>query len=219
MINRIWQQGYRWWQQKQLKDPAYQFLFEPPQRAGVVSFDCETTGLDAKKDDIITLSAIRVIGDQMLTSEALHLTLRPSQAIAASAIQVHGLRNCDVQEGLSPQEAMTQFLQFIGSSPLLGYYLEFDIALVNRILKPWLGIHLPNERIELSARYYDYRIGRIPQHNIDLRFDAIRQHLNLPDLGAHDAFSDALMVAMAYLALEARRGNRGKSTASATNGF
>jgi DNA polymerase-3 subunit epsilon len=205
MINRIWQQGYRWWQQKQLKDPAYQFLFEPPQRAGVVSFDCETTGLDAKKDDIITLSAIRVIGDQMLTSEALHLTLRPSQAIAASAIQVHGLRNCDVQEGLSPQEAMTQFLQFIGSSPLLGYYLEFDVAMVNQVVKPWLGINLPNRQIEVAnlyhKRYYQSLLQN--EHEVfDLSFNAILTRLNLPNMAKHDAFNDALMTAMIYTKLK-----------------
>lgn len=200
---RLWQKLYRQWQQRQLKDPSYAFLFESAP-AGVVSIDCETTGLNPKKDDIITLSAIRIVDQNILTSEALHLTLRPSRTINSTAITVHRLRNCDVQDGLDPKEAISIFLNFIGSSPLLGYYLEFDVALINRIVKPWLGIQLPNQQIELSAKYYDYRIGPIPQHNIDLRFDAIRQHLSIPDLGAHDAFSDALMVAMSYLALEQR---------------
>lgn len=31
---------YRYWQLKQLKQPEYAFLFEPPTRAGVVSLDC-----------------------------------------------------------------------------------------------------------------------------------------------------------------------------------
>ncbi len=198
MFNRI----YQAWQKRHLKVPEYQFLFEPATRAGVVSIDCETTGLNPKKDDIITLAAIRIIDNDILTSESIHLTLRPNQPINSAAITIHRLRNCDVVNGLEPQEAIKKFLDFIGSSPLLGYYLEFDVALINRIIKPWLGIKLPNEQIELSALYHDKVIGLIPQHHIDLRFETIRKKLNIPDLGAHDAFADALMVSMAYIKLK-----------------
>jgi DNA polymerase-3 subunit epsilon len=198
MFNRI----YQAWQKRYLKVPEYQFLFEPATRAGVVSVDCETTGLNPKKDDIITLAAIRIIGNDILTSESIHLTLRPNQPINSAAITIHRLRNCDVANGLEPEEAIKQFLDFIGSSPLLGYYLEFDVALINRIIKPWLGIKLPNEQIELSALYHDKVIGLIPQHHIDLRFETIRKKFNIPDLGAHDAFADALMVSMAYIKLK-----------------
>ncbi len=198
MFNRI----YQTWQKRHLKVPEYQFLFEPATRAGVVSIDCETTGLNPKKDDIITLAAIRIIDNDILTSESIHLTLRPNQQINSAAITIHRLRNCDVVNGLEPQEAIKKFLDFIGSSPLLGYYLEFDVALINRIIKPWLGIKLPNEQIELSALYHDKVIGLIPQHHIDLRFETIRKKLNIPDLGAHDAFADALMVSMAYIKLK-----------------
>lgn len=198
MFNRI----YQAWQKRHLKAPEYQFLFEPATRAGVVSIDCETTGLNPKKDDIITLAAIRIIDNDILTSESIHLTLRPNQPINSAAITIHRLRNCDVVNGLEPQEAIKKFLDFIGSSPLLGYYLEFDVALINRIIKPWLGIKLPNEQIELSALYHDKVIGLIPQHHIDLRFETIRKKLNIPDLGAHDAFADALMVSMAYIKLK-----------------
>lgn len=192
---------YNQWQKRLLKDKSYQFLFESPVYQGVVSIDCETTGLDPKKDEIITLAAIRIIDYQILTSESLTLTLRPSQPINSASIKIHQLRNCDVSHGLSPIEAMQQFLHFIGSSPLLGYYLEFDVALINRIIKPWLGIQLPNQCIELSALYYDKKMKLIPQKNIDLRFDRILNELGIPQLTAHNAHNDALMVAMAYVKL------------------
>jgi len=198
----MWRSLYRSWQRRQLTDPHYDFLFAQPTKPGVVSIDCETTGLNPKKDEIITLAAIRVEGTSILTSESMHLTLKPSRTIDGAAITVHRLRNCDVAHGLPPQEAIAQFLAFVGSSPLLGYYLEFDIALINRIVKPWLGIQLPNPQIELSALYHDHKIGLIPQRVVDLRFETIRKTLAIPDLGAHDAYADALMVAMAYVKLQ-----------------
>lgn len=193
---------YRLGQHKKLKDSNYHFLFEPPQRAGVVSLDCETTGLDVNKDEIISIGAVRIINNQILTSERLQLKLKPTQRIEAEAIKVHQLRNCDVKDGLEPIEAMKQLLIFIGSSPILGYYLEFDMALINRMVQPWLGIKLPNQQLELSTLYYDQKIGLIPQQRLDLRLSSICTALNVPDLGAHDAYTDALTVAIAYVKLK-----------------
>lgn len=197
-LNRL----YRAWQSRKLKQPYCQFLFEPPQNAGVVSLDCETTGLDANKDEIISIGAVRIIDNQILTSERLQLKLKPSQRIQAEAIKVHQLRNCDVEDGLEPIEAMKQLLSFIGSSPILGYYLEFDMALINRVVQPWLGIKLPNQQLELSAIYYDQKIGLIPQKRLDLRLSSICSAINVPNLGAHDAYTDALTVAIAYVKLK-----------------
>lgn len=192
---------YRYWQRKQLKLPEYAFLFQPPTRPGVVSLDCETTGLDPKKDEIISIGAVRIVDNQILTSERLELKLKPSKRIGADAIKVHQLRNCDVEDGLEPIEAMKQLLDFIGSSPILGYYLEFDMALINRVVQPWLGIKLPNPQYELSALYYDAKIGLIPQKRLDLRLSSICTELKVPHLGAHDAYTDALTVAIAYVKL------------------
>lgn len=193
---------YRYWQLKQLKQPEYAFLFEPPTRAGVVSLDCETTGLDPKKDEIISIGAVRIVDNQILTSERLELKLKPEKRISADAIKVHQLRNCDVEDGLEPIDAMNQLLDFVGSSPILGYYLEFDMALINRLVQPWLGIRLPNQQLELSALYYDQKIGLIPQKRLDLRLNSICTELKVPNLGTHDAYTDALTVAIAYVKLK-----------------
>lgn len=195
-----------WWQRKKLLDDHYAYLFAPPSQAGVVSIDCETTGLDANKDEIISLAAVRIVGNQVLTGERLQLTLKTNCVMGEEAIKIHQLRNCDLVDGIEPQEAIAQLLAFIGSSPILGYYLEFDVALINRIIQPWLGIKLPNQQIELSSLYYDQRIGLIPSGKpLDLRLKTICQALNVPDLGVHDAYADALTVGIAYVKLMAEK--------------
>ena len=96
---------------------------------------------------------------------------------------------------------MERFLNFIGSQPLVGYYLEFDVAMIERYVKPWLGIKLPNKQIEVSGIYFDKKIALIPQGNIDLRFDTILQNLKIPNMGQHNAVNDAIMTAMIFLKL------------------
>ena len=195
-----------------LRDPAYAFLFEPEYSAEAVVFDTETTGLSRRHSDIISLAAIRIRGNRLLLSQRLELLVRPSAAIEHAAVAVHGLRPMDVADGLPAREAVGRFLRFIGTRPLVGYYLEFDIAMINRVIRPWLGVSLPNRAIEVSALYYD-RVMRdrstreaLYTGTVDLSFTRILADLDLPALPAHDALNDALMTGLIYLKLTAPGG-------------
>jgi DNA polymerase-3 subunit epsilon len=202
----------RAWARARLRDPAYAFLFEAEHPDELVVFDTETTGLDRRRSDIVSLAAIRIRGNRLLTSERLELVVRPSREIEHSAIAVHGLRPMDVADGLPAREAADRFLRFIGTRPLVGYYLEFDIAMVNRVIRPWLGVGLPNRAIEVSALYYDkvMRERTSPDAlytgTIDLSFARILDRLDLPVLPAHDALNDALMTGLIYLKLAGSAG-------------
>jgi len=191
----------RRWKMRGLTDSAYAYLFDPCEEGEYVAFDTETTGLDPKKAEILTIGAVKIRGNRILAGESLHLSLRPEGKIDEEAIKIHHIRNCDVEKALDPAEGVRRFVEFIGNRPLVGYYLEFDMAMVNKYVRPWLGVPLPNRQIEVSGIYFDQRIGRIPQGNIDLRFDTILDQLNLPMLGKHSALNDALMTAMIFVRL------------------
>ena len=107
----------------------------------------------------------------------------------------------DVANGLEPQVAIQQFLDFVGNRPLVGYYLEFDVAMLNRLVRPFLGIPLPQRQIEVSGMYYDYKYAQQVGSNVDLHFHTMMKHLNLPEREEHDAFNDALMAAMMFIKL------------------
>jgi DNA polymerase III subunit epsilon len=185
-----------------LRDPRYAFLFEPPPPDEAVSVDCETTGLSTRKDDIVAVAAIRIRGNRILAGERFEATVKPRVKLNAEAIKVHRLREQDVASGRSIDEVVPELLRFIGSRPLVGFYLEFDVAMLNRHVRRLLGIELPNEQIEVSAIYYRRKYGDAPPGTqVDLRFMSIMADLGLPSLDQHDAYSDALMTAMMYLKL------------------
>ncbi len=190
------------WNRKHLKDERFAFLFEEGQSGEVVVFDCETTGLDPKKDEIISIGAVKIKENRILTDEAMHLFVRQEKQICHESITIHQIRHCDLEDAIPVEEAIEKFLYFIGGRTLAGYYLEFDVAMINKYTKPIMGITLPNRQEEVSAIYYDKKISTIPQGNIDLRFEAIIDDLSLPKLQAHDALNDAVMTAMIYLKLK-----------------
>lgn len=203
----VWQALKRQWLLYHLGDQRLRYLYDPPPPDEWVSVDCETTGLNPRKDHIIAIGAVPIQGNRVLTSEALQLLVKPSRAISVDAVKVHGLRERDVAQGLDIDDAMRRLLAFIGPRPLVGYYLEFDVALINRAIFPMLGVRLPQPKIEISSMYYDWKQrGLSPyQHgaSIDLRLATMMKDLALPTRPAHDALNDAIMAALAFLKLRA----------------
>ena len=189
------------WNRKHLKDERFSFLFDETDKDEIVVFDCETTGLNPKVDNIISIGAVKIKGNRILTNEAIHIFVKQEEQISHESITIHKIRHCDLNGAIDIQEAIEKFLYYIGNRKLVGYYLEFDVAMINKYIKPMFGITLPNKKEEISAIYYDKKICTIPQGHIDLRFDTILQDLALPKLQAHDALNDAIMTAMMYLKL------------------
>lgn len=201
----------REWLLYHLGDPRFRFMWDPAPENEWVALDCETTGLNTRTDDIIAIGAVRIQGNRIMTSERLELLVRPEKRrLSAESVRVHRLREQDVAQGISADEAMMKLMYFIGSRPLVGYYLEFDLAMINRVLFPMLGMGLPQPKIEVSSMYYDYKFHQLPHHArdsgaIDLRFESLMKDLDLPVWSAHDALNDAIMAALAFLKLRELR--------------
>jgi DNA polymerase-3 subunit epsilon len=195
----------RAWYRRRLRDPGYGFLLDEQGEGGdeLVSIDCETTGLDAKTDQILSVGAIKIKGDAILTSQRLDFLVRPKAPVSDRTVLIHHIRPVDLEGAMPVVEAIPRVLEFVGPRPLVGYFLEFDVAMLNRHVRPLIGIPLPNRQIEVSRLYYDWRAAQVPPGgNIDLRFETIRERLDLPRRAAHDAFNDALLAAMMYLRLK-----------------
>jgi len=202
---RWWNALKREWLLYHLGDQRFRFMWETPPPEQWVALDCETTGLNVHSDEIISIGAVRIEGDRIVTSERLELLVRPSRAISPESVRVHGLRERDVAGGLESDEAMMRLMRFIGSRPLVGYYLEFDLAMIDRAIFPMLGMGLPQPRIEVSAMFYELKMRKLLPYehggHIDLRFATMMRELDLPLRAAHDALNDAVMAALAFIKL------------------
>ena len=195
----------REWLLYHLGDSRFRFMWDAPPDNEWVALDCETTGLNVRTDEIISIAAVRIYGNRVMTSERLELLVRPEKRVSAESVRIHQLREQDVAQGTPPEAALMQLMHFIGARPLVGYYLEFDLAMIDRALFPLLGMGLPQSRNEVSAMYYDYKFKQLPRHlrdqPIDLRFASLMNDLDMPSRNAHDALNDAVMAALAFVKL------------------
>lgn len=149
-----------------------------------VAIHCEATSFDAATADLRSVAALRIRGGRVLTSQRLILSFWPTEPA---------------------EPALSRLLAFIGNRPLVGYYLDFTVGLLDRLVQPMVGIALPNQRIEVSSLYYG-RKAKVPgKYAVDLRLDSILRDLDLPPRAGEDAYASALASAMVYLRLEPPR--------------
>ena len=189
------------WNRKKLKDKRYDFLFDDPAPNEYVCLDCETTGLSPRKDEILSIGAVHIKDNKVIMRETFNIFVKPSKNISAESIKIHQIRPIDLQNAVSPKEAILKILDFIGSRPIVGYYIKFDIAMISKYTKQYIGVNLPNESIEVSSMFFKSKKKTSEYEFIDLKFDTIMKELDIPVLGKHDALNDAIMTSMMFLKL------------------
>lgn len=188
-----------------LTDKRYEFLYDTHPDE-LVSFDCETTSLNVSEAKIISIGAVKIRGNRILTSETFETLIKIDGVMQATNVTIHGIRPKDLTNGVSIEEALDKFLHFVGGRTLVGYFLEYDVAMVNKFLKPMLGIKLPQKQIEVSRIYHAQETRhKYYDAEIDLKMATMVKALGIPDLPRHDALNDAINVAMMYLMLKHRR--------------
>ena len=190
------------WNRKKLLDKRFDFLFNKPTSNEYVCLDCETSGLNTKKDEILSIGAVHIKENKILMRKTFNIFLKPSKNINPESIKIHHIRPIDLENGINPEDGIYQLLEFIGSRPIVGYYIKFDVAMISKYTKKFIGINLPNETIEVSSMYYKIRKKKTHYEFIDLRFDTILKNLDIPALGKHDALNDAIMTSMIFLKLK-----------------
>ena len=190
------------WNRKKLKDKKYDFLFNDPIPNEYVCLDCETTGLSPRKDEILSIGAVHIKDNKIIMRETFNIFVKPSKNISAESIKIHQIRPIDLQNAVSPKEAILKVLEFIGSRPIVGYYIKFDMAMISKYTKEYIGVKLPNESIEVSSMFFKSKKKTSEYEFIDLKFDTIMKELDIPKLGKHDALNDAIMTSMMFLKLK-----------------
>lgn len=179
----------------------YGWLFSPYTGDEMVAIDCETTGLDPRHAELVSLAAVRIRGDRVLTSDSLDLRLARPASLSGDSIRIHGLRGIDLADGADVEDALAQFLDFVGNRPLVGWHLDFDLAMLNRYLRPLFGFDLPNAGIDVAHAYQRQLRRSHPELDVRPRFEQVAEHLGVPVMGRHTALGDAVTTALIHLRL------------------
>lgn len=111
-----------------------------------VVVDIETTGLAPEDDEIVELAALRVTDG--LESGRFQTLIKIEGHISASTARLTGLTDEDIERGVSLEDAVNDFLLFVGSSPIVMHNARFDFAFIDAALELLGYDELDNECID-----------------------------------------------------------------------
>ena len=90
-----------------------------------VVLDSETTGLDPRKDKIITIGAVAVIGGDIRLDDSFEVMLQ--LAYNNASVTVHGITREEAAAGMEEREAVALFLDYLGDGVIVGHHIGHDI--------------------------------------------------------------------------------------------
>jgi len=118
------------------------------EEAEYVVFDTELTGLDFKKDSIISIGAVKMEGTRIYPSRTFYCLVRPESELKRDGILIHEITPDDLREAETPAAALNEFATFVGEAVLVGHFAFIDINFINRALNRCYGIKIQNPVVD-----------------------------------------------------------------------
>jgi DNA polymerase III subunit epsilon len=164
------------------------------------ALDLEMTGLDPRKDEIISFGAIPVEGGRIQLQATATGLLRPSREVGEASIPVHGIRDVDLSRAPSLKDGIDPLLDAIAGRVLVFHSAAIDRPFLKRALRE-KGLRLRNPFVDTEL------LGRLWLHERDgglhrrLSLGDLASALGLPAEHPHDSLGDALTTAQVFIAI------------------
>lgn len=98
-----------------------------------VVIDIETSGINPDKDEIIRLSALKIVSGK--TADEFSSFVKPRKPLSAEVERLTGITNKSLEDKRPINVELPDFLQFIGNSTLVAHNIGFDMRFINAALK------------------------------------------------------------------------------------
>lgn len=163
------------------------------------AIDLETTGLDFKTDEIISIGAVQIRSARVITEANFYREVRPKQNPTSSSIRIHGIRGVDLTDASSIEAVMPEFANLLRGRVILAHAAWVESAFLKK--------RLANLNFDYSKRLIDTAslaraceiVGADMGHEPSL--EILARTLKLPVYSPHHALGDALTTAIIFLAL------------------
>jgi DNA polymerase III epsilon subunit family exonuclease len=159
-----------------------------PTPAGYAVFDCETTGIDPERDEIVSFALLRLDADGAEFARSVYF-VRPSRPIPAEATAVHGISDCDVENASRLRELAPELLRLLDGAVFVAHNAPFDLGMIRHGLAA-VGVAYEPPAVACTLAAFRLLEPLAPAHKLE---QLCREHGI--ELTAHDALGDALATA------------------------
>ena len=159
----------------------------------IVVFDTETTGLNVFQDDIIEIAAIRIKGGKVV-GEPLDLYIETDKPILPmlgdKENPMYAIYHEKMSTGelLPPSDALQCFLDYVGSSPILGHNANYDYNILDNNLQRYCKDTMQVHDIRCFDSLKLIRLLAPSLHSYKL--ESLLETFQLAGVNSHQAIDD-----------------------------
>ncbi len=196
---------------RRARGPLRDFLATPPPHPrapldsiDLVALDLETTGLDPRRDVILSYGLVELRGGVIHLSSARHGIVRVERRIPESSAVIHHITDDQAASGEPLERVLPLLLQTLAGKAMLVHFARVEQRFLDAACRRLYGAPFPIPTIDtllLAERLFSLQNHAIQP--TDLRLFNLRERYRLPRYRAHNALSDALATAELFLALAA----------------
>ncbi len=174
------------------------------EEARYLVIDTELTGLNSRKDSIVSVGAVRMKGGRIDLSDTFYRVINPETSLTAESVIIHGIMPSDVLLKPDISTVLGEFLDYCGSDILVGFCVSIDVEFLNRETKRLFGAPMGNQIIDIYPLFewmlrkggFREREGAALPHRYQL-YDMAR-YFDIEVNGAHNAMIDAFITAQIF---------------------
>lgn len=185
----------------------------PANSVRFVVLDSETTGLDPRKDRIITIGAVVVEDNEIRLDDSFEALLQV--AVNTSAVTVHGITREESLGGVAEPEALQQFLAYLKDGVIVGHHIAHDVQCFNVSYERHFGFQMRNLSLDTMAlTLHLERDGAFAGEEAISQFslDALCERFGVIPHDRHTAPGDAFLTAQVFLRLLRLAAKHGRTT-------
>ena len=108
------------------------FRRTPIAAARWVAIDCETSGLDAARDRLLSVGAVAVINGRIDLPDCFEARVRQRTPSAADNILIHGIGGDAQLAGLPLLQVIQKLAAHVDDAILVGFHADFDATVLRR---------------------------------------------------------------------------------------
>jgi DNA polymerase III epsilon subunit-like protein len=194
------------WMRRQLGVPAGGVSLDVLLDPGFVAIDLETTGLDPRRADVVSLAAIPFVGGR--PQPGFVTLIDPRRPIPPASTRIHGIDDRRVAGAPTLDAALPQVDSACAQAVIVGHDVGYDIAVLKRARR-LRGLPEPRTTA-LDTRRLAIALHPSWRHRAELEMVAGR--LGIPVVGRHTADGDARLAGRILLALLPEFRKRGART-------
>lgn len=158
----------------------------------------QTSGHSPVKDVIFSFGGVAVVGNEMIVGDSFEIVL-----LQYVYLHDNGLSNEFLVESKLPKanenQAIEEFINYIGNAVLVGYRIHYDVELINAALDKLGCGRLKNEALDLEIMFRKWKDadGAFALNDMCAAF-------KLPKIEQTTASEEAYIMALLFLKLKAR---------------